>query len=282
MAINESSDDATTAGVTATNTAGGDGVLSTGHRGVVGKSSDEGGTGVFGFVTAVNASGVFGESAQFHGVFGRSQGIHNAGVFGDNRAAKGGFGVIGVAEHGDGIGISGESKGDVGIGVLGRSVSPNGLAGRFEGNVRVIGDFHVTGDVVIPGADYAEAMTTSDPSVEAGLVVVLGDDGEVHLCDRDYDTAVAGIVSGAGGVKPALVLDRHENGAAVALMGKVWCMADADSAPIRPGNLLTTSSTAGHCRRVTEPARAFGAVIGKALTPLEAGRGLVRVLVSPR
>src|SRR6478735_8357418 len=124
MAINESSNDATTAGVTATNTAGGDGVLSTGHRGVVGNSSAEGGTGVFGSVTAVNASGVFGESAQFHGVFGRSKAIHNAGIFGNNSAASGGFGVIGVAEHGDGIGVSGESKGDVGIGVLGRSSSP--------------------------------------------------------------------------------------------------------------------------------------------------------------
>jgi NAD(P)H-hydrate repair Nnr-like enzyme with NAD(P)H-hydrate dehydratase domain len=65
-------------------------------------------------------------------------------------------------------------------------------------------------------------------------------------------------------------------------MGKVWCMANADVAPIRPGDLLTTSSISGHCRRVTEPARAFGAVIGKALTALASGRGLVRVLVSPR
>ena len=37
MAISESSNDATTAGVTATNTAGGDGVLNTGYRGVVGR-----------------------------------------------------------------------------------------------------------------------------------------------------------------------------------------------------------------------------------------------------
>jgi NAD(P)H-hydrate repair Nnr-like enzyme with NAD(P)H-hydrate dehydratase domain len=59
-------------------------------------------------------------------------------------------------------------------------------------------------------------------------------------------------------------------------------MADADVAPIRPGDLLTTSTMSGHCRRVTEPARAFGAVIGKALTALLSGQGLVRVLVSPR
>ena len=38
----------------------------------------------------------------------------------------------------------------------------------------------------------------------------------------------------------------------------------------------------GIAGRVTEPAPAFGAVIGKALTPLVSGQGLVRVLVSPR
>lgn len=152
----------------------------------------------------------------------------------------------------------------------------SGPAGFFKGNVVV------TGDILLEGADYAEALTTTDQAVESGMVVVLGADGEVHPCDRDYDTAVAGIVSGARGVKPAIVLDRHENSAHIALMGKVWCFADADTAAIRPGDLLTTSITAGHCRRVTESDRAFGAVIGKALTPLPAGRGFVHVLVSPR
>jgi hypothetical protein len=93
---------------------------------------------------------------------------------------------------------------------------------------------------------------------------------------------VAGIVSGARGVKPAIVLDRKPNSAPVALMGMVWCYADAAKAPIRPGDLLTTASTPGHCQCVTETGRAFGAVIGKALTPLTAGRGMVRVFVSPR
>ena len=162
-------------------------------------------------------------------------------------------------------------------------------AGSFNGNVvvtngvlRVDGNLTVTGDVILKGADYAEALTTTDKEVKPGMVVVLGGDGEIHPCTREYDTRVAGIVSGAGGVKPALVLDRHENSAHVALMGKVWCYADASLAAIHPGDLLTTSVTAGHCRQVTQPSRAFGTVIGKALTPLLQGCGLVRVLVSPR
>ncbi len=162
-------------------------------------------------------------------------------------------------------------------------------AGSFKGNVVVTaggltvdGNVAVSGDVILQGADYAEALTTTDPDVLPGTVVVLGEDGEIHPCAKEYDIRVAGIVSGAGGVKPALVLDRHENSAHVALMGKVWCYADADHAEIRPGDLLTTSAITGHCQRVTAPEKAFGAVIGKALTPLPDGLGLVRVLVSPR
>ncbi|MCW2630197.1 hypothetical protein [Mycobacterium sp.] len=232
------------------------------------KGTSEAFQGVFGH-SETNA-GVVGEATSFHGVFGVSHDVNSGGLFGTNDSAAG-FGVIGVASHG--IGVTGESTGDRGIGVRGKG---NLRAGLFEGDVEV------TGDVLLSGADYAEALTTTDPSVQPGLVVVLGQDGEVHPCESDYDTAVAGIVSGAGGVKPAIVLDRHDNSAHVALIGKVWCMADAADAPIRPGDLLTTSSTVGHCRRITEPARAFGAVIGKALTPLTTGTGMIRVLVSPR
>lgn len=152
-----------------------------------------------------------------------------------------------------------------------------------NGDLDVRGNLNLRGDCIFAeGADYAEALTTNDPAVEPGYVVVLGRDGEVHLCDRDYDTAVAGIVSGARGVRPAIVLDRHERSAQVAMVGKVWCFADAEFGQIEPGDLLTTSSTTGHCRKVTDRAMAFGALVGKALTPLLEGRSLIRVLVTPR
>jgi hypothetical protein len=66
----------------------------------------------------------------------------------------------------------------------------------------------------------------------------------------------------------------------VALVGKVYCRVDADLAPIRPGDLLTTSATPGHARRASDRERAFGAVLGKALGGLAAGRGLVPILVT--
>ncbi len=56
--------------------------------------------------------------------------------------------------------------------------------------------------------------------------------------------------------------------------------ADASEAPIRPGDLLTTSAVAGHVMAAIDPARAQGAVIGKAMTSLESGRGLILALVS--
>ncbi|MEX2693374.1 hypothetical protein [Rhizobium mongolense] len=253
----------------------------TGFAGVYGKGKSEGvigsaenGFGVCGYGTGPNGIGVFGQGGEnMAAIVGNTLSASQPGILGQNNGT--GPGVEGHSKNEAGVrGVSTQGTGIVGIG--------GAFAAQFVGTVQVQGNITVSGDVVLSGADYAEALSTKDLAIGAGCVVVIGPGGDIHLCDRDYDSSVAGIVSGAGGVKPAIVLDRHEGSADVALIGKVWCRADADAAPIRPGDLLTTSSTIGHCRRVTEPGRAFGAIIGKALTPLPSGKGLVRVLVSPR
>ena len=66
----------------------------------------------------------------------------------------------------------------------------------------------------------------------------------------------------------------------VALTGRVYCWADASSGPIEPGDLLTTSNTSGHAMKVTNYIKAQGAIIGKAMTGLKQGKGLVLVLVA--
>jgi hypothetical protein len=103
-------------------------------------------------------------------------------------------------------------------------------------------------------------------------------------CHRAYDKRVAGVVSGAGGYKPAILLDRRDSPhrVAVAVIGKVYCNVDAQYGPIETGDLLTTSPTPGHAMRALDPALAFGAVIGKALRPLPHGTGLVPILVALR
>lgn len=103
------------------------------------------------------------------------------------------------------------------------------------------------------------------------------------LSDRPYDFRVAGVVSGAGGIKPGLTLSQKgvvEGEQNVALSGRVYVLADASSGPIRPGDLLTTSTTSGHAMKAADRGRSHGAVLGKAMSTLESGTGLVLALIN--
>jgi hypothetical protein len=93
---------------------------------------------------------------------------------------------------------------------------------------------------------------------------------------------VAGVVSGAGGFRSGIVMDsRHgQRRTPVALSGKVYCRVDAGYAPVEAGDLLTTSATLGHAMKATDPSRAFGATLGKALQPLGSGSALIPILVA--
>jgi len=139
-------------------------------------------------------------------------------------------------------------------------------------------------DVMLTGADCAEQFDMRDgQSPEPGTIVVIDDAGKLRESQSPYDKRVAGVVSGAGEYKPAIVLDRRassEGRASVALVGKVYCKVDADPAPIAVGDLLTTSGRPGFAMKAADPAQAFGAVIGKALRPLRAGQGMIPILVA--
>lgn len=108
--------------------------------------------------------------------------------------------------------------------------------------------------------------------------------GELSVSARAYDRTVAGVVSGAGGVKPGMLMGQRSSKAdgkhPVALTGRVYCFVDASLGAIEPGDLITTSDTPGHGIKVNDHARAQGAIIGKAMTGLVSGKGLVLVLVS--
>ena len=91
------------------------------------------------------------------------------------------------------------------------------------------------------------------------------------------------IISGAGGITPGIKLQQTgvvEGSQNVALTGRVYVLADASRGSIRPGDLLTTSETPGHAMKATDPARTQGAILGKAMSGLDRGRGLVLVLVT--
>jgi hypothetical protein len=140
------------------------------------------------------------------------------------------------------------------------------------------------GDIILQNADCAEDFDIGNcDTTEPGSVMVLGDDGKLHVSTRAYDRRVAGVVSGAGHNRPGLVLDRQQNTQnrlPIALVGKAFCKVDASTTPIRVGDLLTTADTPGCAMTATDPQRAFGAILGKALRPLEFGQGLIPILVT--
>jgi hypothetical protein len=150
--------------------------------------------------------------------------------------------------------------------------------------LHVVGDVTVTGDVLLTGADCAEHFDVSGEKLpEPGTVVVIDGNGGLRESHEPYDKKVAGVVSGAGEYRHALVLDKRvdcENRVAVALLGKVYCKVDAQYAAIEIGDLLTTSRTPGCAMKAVEPLMAFGAIIGKALRPLESGTGLIPILIA--
>lgn len=138
------------------------------------------------------------------------------------------------------------------------------------------------------GSDLSEQFDVQASQVEPepGMVVCIdpANPGKLIVSTRAYDRKVAGIVSGAGGVQPGMLMGQKGSVAdgkhPVALTGRVYVWADASSGAIEPGDLLTTSDVPGHAMKVNDYGQAQGAIIGKAMTALDEGRGLVLVLVS--
>ncbi|UCC31340.1 MAG: hypothetical protein JSU86_03505, partial [Phycisphaerales bacterium] len=136
------------------------------------------------------------------------------------------------------------------------------------------------------GQSQTPVPRTADVIPVAGMVVSIDseDPGKLVVSNQPYDRKVAGIISGAGGVNPGMLMGQDGSDAdgdyPVALTGRVYCLCDATSGAIELGDLLTTSDTPGHAMKVIDHARAQGAMIGKAMSSLPEGTGLVLVLVS--
>jgi hypothetical protein len=283
-------------------------------NGVHGKSTGDGkgSSGVFG--EAIDGPGVSGHSNISVGVDAKSDsgpaalravygGIGGPGVLGVSPSngvhgkstgdGKGSSGVFGEAIDGPGVsGHSNSADGVFGVSVAGVGVHGKGgqLAGFFEGNVevdgqvKVKGDIEVTGDIRFTNADCAEDFDVADPtSADPGTVMVLSEVGELRVSHQAYDKRVAGVISGAGDYKPGIILDKRHasaNRRPIALLGKVYVKVDAQFGAVEVGDMLTSSPTPGHAMKTTDPLKAFGAVIGKALHPLRQGQALIPILIA--
>jgi hypothetical protein len=270
--------------------------------GIFGESSDN--FGVAG--TSDSGNGVRGVSQWGDGVSGQSFGLRN-GVYG---ASDWGSGVYGYSPGGGwfGIGVTGDSDNGTGVegysgtsyGVLAGSVSgiplyiqleatspsaslieawqfgANNTFRRFRvtggGEVYAAGAFHPN------GADFAEMLPAQD-ELEAGDVLVINEDGKLGRCTKPNQPNVAGVHA----TQPGLVGGAQEGAdltgkAPLAVVGVVPVKVTSENGPIKPGDKLTTSSTAGHAMKADKHPE-VGTVIGKALTALEGKQGVIQMLV---
>jgi hypothetical protein len=128
-----------------------------------------------------------------------------------------------------------------------------------------------------PGAPTIERGVKTDrfpvaESVTAGdVLVMIPNNGEaLHPCASFADPMVTGIAT----------TDENDGYASVSGAGYALVKADAALSPTARGDLLVASLNPGHAMKALD-ARP-GTIIGKALEPLQAGTGLIRVLLMMR
>jgi hypothetical protein len=282
--------------------------------GVYGESTEDGGNGVVGVANSgASAYGVWGKSTSgMGGVFdGATYGVravstdgsalYGSSVNGLAGQFAGAVRIDGHSSHGkpflqlheteDGdyarimLQVANRPLWHLSVGGVDNSLVFYNSANSIVTSVSETGVLTTKVLTITGGADIAEPFKMSETNLPRGAVVVIDEQnpGQLKLSTRAYDTRVAGIISGAGGVNPGLSLSQHGvvgGDQHVALTGRVYVRADALENAINPGDLLTTSDAPGHAMKVTEHARAQGAILGKAMTGLKTGRGLVLVLVT--
>jgi len=175
---------------------------------------------------------------------------------------------------GDFMTVTGD--GNVGIGTS-SPTSKLTVAGKVEMNVLQING----------GSDLAEPFEVSESEniAEPGTLMIIDENhpGELKVSIQEYDTRIAGIISGAGGINPGITLQQDgmtKGKTMIAIAGRVYCKADISNGEIKPGDLLTSSNNAGYAMKATNRDRSHGTIIGKAMSGLKTGNGLVLVLVN--
>jgi alpha-tubulin suppressor-like RCC1 family protein/formylglycine-generating enzyme required for sulfatase activity len=149
-----------------------------------------------------------------------------------------------------------------------------------SGDVFADGPLYSTGRFLCSNsADVAEWAPVSE-RVEPGDVLELDatHPGSYRLTQTPCSSAVAGVVS----TEPGVVLGGtgSEGTALLALSGIVPVKVTNEGGPIRPGDLLVSSSTPGYAMRWAGPEPCPCALVGKALGPMTDEQGVISVLLT--
>jgi hypothetical protein len=264
----------------------------TGPQGIIGPTGAAGANGPTG---ATGTNGVIGPQGPTgsSGATG-SQGIQGTagtnGVTGPTGPIAGANTqvIYNNAGNAAGAGIYYDSANDrVGIGIAAPTVKldVDGIAQVTE--IHIVGGADLSEQFdVTSNSDLKKYVDQEEMKIIPGMVVCIDpmNPGKLLVNSKAYDTKVAGIISGAGGIQTGMLMGQKGSVAdgnyPVALTGRVYCYVDATDYPVKPGDLLTTSGTPGHAMKVTEYSKAQGAILGKAMTSLDTGKGLVLVLVT--
>lgn len=185
------------------------------------------------------------------------------------------------------VSLGGDGNGDVELGSNNPATTLVALYNRGSNQLMNLScrDASVRTLTIYGGADLAEPFAMSHENVEPGSVVIIDDEnpGKLRMSHSAYDKKVAGIVSGADGIRPGISMiqeDMLEAGENVALSGRVYVKANNSAGDIQPGDLLTTSAIPGEAMKASDHDRSQGAILGKAMTELSDASGMVLVLVT--
>jgi hypothetical protein len=164
------------------------------------------------------------------------------------------------------------------------------------GKNRILHSYEQAGGLIIPEVDLTQIAydtrvcgVVSSAHLELQLIVVEEEKPKSKTKSarpgRVNTPAKKGVLSARAVTLDELAeIDRHkiesgQMGWLIAAGISMACKVDADIAPIKAGDLLTTSPTKGHAQKAIDPSKAIGAIIGKALGSLKEGRGKIPVLV---
>jgi len=165
-------------------------------------------------------------------------------------------------------------------------------AGAAVFRVEEDGDVYADGTVysastAVGSADVAERINVSE-WVEAGDVVEIHPEhvGFFRKASGQYSRRVAGIISTSPGVILGNDVDDatgqwDDNRPVLAIAGRVPVKVSTENGPIAVGDLLVSSSIPGVAMK-GDPSISTGAVVGKAMEPLDAGEGVIMAQVTLR